>query len=1106
MAGCNVCNRKIQSHSRIMTCSYCLNHVHLNCLPQVTKNDSLYIDRNKNSWFCTVCTSSIFPFNHLSDDDEESFLLSISESWSSETISYDELKQQDKLFTPFDLNEHENMPLYDIDPDIQYYSHLLNGTLHNCDYYLEDGFNKSLSSLNIQDNCISMMHINIRSAVKNLQKLETYLANLNHSFQVTAVSESWLKDHNAPLYCLEGYQAEHNVRPTRGGGGVSLYIRDGIEYTIKKEMNHQNSVIESLFIEISKGQIGNCSDLIIGVIYRPPNTDIKLFNEYMLNILEMIKNENKPSYLLGDYNLNLINAENHTLTQEFLDLMYSHALFPSITKPTRVTTTSATLIDNIFCNNVYNQSDIFTGILYTDVSDHFPVFHIDYSNQLKKAPRQMKRRMYTQANMTLFSEKVRDHDWSPVLSQTDSQAAYTCFFNDYCKMYNECFPIKYIKSGYKTRKPWLTEGIKLSIKKKNKMYRNFIKTKNPNLEISYKKYRNKLNGLLFNAEKDHYDKLISENKDNMKKSWRALKDIINKKKESGASSRFMVNNRIITNKTDICNGFNSFFINVGPNLAKNIPSVNKSPCGYMKNRVVNEIIMAEVLEDEVSDLIKKLKDTSAGWDCIASSVVRKTSDHIISPLAYVFNLSITQGVFPAELKIARVIPLYKAGDPLQFSNYRPVSVLPVFSKILERLMYERLLAFVNKNMILYSYQFGFRFGHSPNLALIILIDKVTNALENGEYVLGLFLDFSKAFDTVNHAILYQKLEYYGIRGTSLDLFRSYLSERAQYVEYNESRSQKQSITCGVPQGSILGPLLFLLYINDLAQVSSKLFSLLFADDSNMFISGHNLSEMVSTMNTEMVKIVEWLQVNKLSLNLKKTHYIIFRKRRSKIVSDHNIVINGITISRTDNTKFLGVIIDDTLSFQQHIKYIKGKVARGIGILYKTKRYLHRKTLIQLYNAFIYPYLNYCIVVWGNTCKTYLAPLVKIQKRAVRLIGGARKFDHSGPIFKELKLLNINEIYVYSLQIVLYRYHHALLPDIFRGFFVSNDSIHNHNTRQSHLLHVPILKTKQAYSTIRKTGVISYNHYSTLIDLNVSIATYKYHLKRHIMDNGVLFMS
>ena len=285
-------------------------------------------------------------------------------------------------------------------------------------------------------------------------------------------------------------------------------------------------------------------------------------------------------------------------------------------------------------------------------------------------------------------------------------------------------------------------------------------------------------------------------------------------------------------------------------------------------------------------------------------MVKKTYSSFIEPITHILNISITEGVFPNELKIAKVIPLFKSGDTMIFSNYRPVSVLPVFSKILERLMYNRLLGFINKHKILYMYQFGFRADHSPNLALLLLVDKLSNALEKGEYVLGLFLDFSKAFDTVNHTILFTKLEHYGIRGVAMNMFKSYLSNRHQYVVYNDTKSENRVITCGVPQGSILGPLLFLLYINDLADVSSVLFSLLFADDSNMFLTGNDPNELIRIMNTEIVKVVDWLRVNKLSLNLKKTHFILFRQQqRSKITISEELIIDQVNIEMKDSTKF-----------------------------------------------------------------------------------------------------------------------------------------------------------------------------------------------------------
>ena len=244
---------------------------------------------------------------------------------------------------------------------------------------------------------------------------------------------------------------------------------------------------------------------------------------------------------------------------------------------------------------------------------------------------------------------------------------------------------------------------------------------------------------------------------------------------------------------------------------------------------------------------------------------------VANPLVYICNMSLSEGVFPKQLKVANVVPLYKCDDLMLFNHYRPVSLLCTLSKVFEKVMLNRLIKYLEKFSILYEYQFVFRRKRSTHLALITLIDKLTQAIENGEYVIGVFLDFSKAFDTVNHEILLDKLYHYGVRGCAHKWFSSYVTDRQQFVTYNGMKSQNQVIKCGVPQGSILGPLLFLIYINDPATACKNTFPILFADDSKLSISGRDSDLIMKTLNEELQEISIWLKANKLSLNIKKTH-------------------------------------------------------------------------------------------------------------------------------------------------------------------------------------------------------------------------------------------
>ena len=348
-----------------------------------------------------------------------------------------------------------------------------------------------------------------------------------------------------------------------------------------------------------------------------------------------------------------------------------------------------------------------------------------------------------------------------------------------------------------------------------------------------------------------------------------------------------------------------------------------------------------------------------------------------------------------------MIPIHKKGSVFAVSNYRPISLLSNFNKIIEKLMYNRLINYLGKLSIISDNQFGFRSKHSTFHALLLLTDKIQKAIDKDTYSCGIFLDLCKAFDTVNQYILLTKLEYYGIRGVAHAWFTSYLSDRKQFVSLHGTNSEYQTLTCGVPQGSVLGPLLFRLYVNDICNCSSIL-------EFHLFV--------------------------------------IFHPLQRKITYQMNLRISNNLIKQDRKVKYLGLIIDSNLNWKSHLHELGKKVARNIGILSKIRHFVNNSILYQLYYSIIYPLLTYGLLVWGNTYHTTLKPIITLQKRALRIITYSKPDEHSDPLFKQLKLLKLVDLVVFHNALFMYQYHKNLLPTSFNNFFEAVSSKHQYNTK------------------------------------------------------------
>ena len=989
--------------------------------------------------------------------------------------------------------------LGDVDPDLNFLN--LNSNI-TCRIFTERSFNKMHSQ-----HKFSIFHANIRSIPENLSKLIYYLQGIDHQFSIFAISETWLKNHNDSLYTMKGYTHTCVNREKRIGGGVALYINNSLSYNLRPDLFIDIVDVNVLFIEIDKSEMKTKANLLIGVCYRAPHVSPSDFIEKLDELLAKLHKEKSIVYFSGDFNLDTlyISPASSNKASEFQNTFLSYSYQPVINgHPTRETDLgSRTLIDNIY-TNVTQSSDIcHGGILETQFSDHYSILAItDFTFNIKKE-RTICKRDFSNKNKSQLRKKLKLQDWTYIYNIDSSPLAFSYFHNQFRYIFEECFPEKYTKITYSNRLPWLSKGLRISIQTKADLHEQFKANPTPENKLTYSKFRNKLTTLMRTTERQYHEDQLELQKNDLRKSWKIIKEIIGKCNTHAKSNlEFNINGLSVNNNQIISDSFNDYFINVGIKLAEEIKDTS-NPLEYVDN-IQNSIFMPHITETEVKNIIQSLKHSSPGWDGMPAHICIPPVDLYIKPLTFIINNSMSEGIFPDEMKLAKVIPIFKSGDKTMISNYRPISVLPFFSKIFEKIMYNHLLDFINENGILYKFQFGFRQKYSTNHAIILLVEKIRNALSTGKIMIGVFLDLKKAFDTVNHDILLRKLYQYGIRGNILSWLKSYLTNRKQFVFLNDTTSATKSISCGVPQGSVLGPLLFILYINDLPKASHLLTPILFADDTSLFIEGSSVLDTISILNNELEKITKWLASNKLTLNIVKSHYMIFHRARIKD-EKCKVLLSNSTLDHVRFTKFLGMIIDEKLNFINHINYIKNKISKGLGIIIKARKYLNKNVLINLYNSYVFPYLIYCVEIWGNTCTTHLDPLIKLQKKIIRVISFSPYKSHTDPLFKNMKILSLNKIVVHRIGMQMYKYHHNTLPDVIIDLFTEHKTKHHHNTRHKHNFRHPLGKQEYMYRNFSFKGIYVWNYITsaTNINLNAQCSTFKYIFKEHLLHNEVI---
>ena len=1082
---CLMCKSYVHSSNPRVRCLICKGLVHKSCL--------LYDD---HYFYCGFCISSSLPFVNLDDDDDFFDEVGITNYTLKNVLS----NVNDKLnLNPYEDLDDNFADHGDLDADSYHYNFICDQILGYCD---SDQLNQFLpeSGSVLQ----SIMHVNARDLKCNMDLLCCNLKTLKHEFSLIGISETWTDLSTESMIHIPGYDKIIRSRVGRKGGGVGLLINSNLNVAIKDRPDLEcidSSIFESLFVQISQPSINHTKDIIVGVVYRPPNSNVCRFIESFSKIIENIINENRPCYILGDFNIDLL--KNNNYSQKFLNQLFSYGFYPKIDRVTRPA--SGTLIDNIFTNT--HDTDSKSGIWIASIADHLPIYITIPNCVLTSAqPKTLcdnfiHKRLYTPENMSKFKSYLSSVDWSRVYNAAGTNNKYSEFLDTVSSAHDLCFPLTKLKINPRQEsKPWITPSILKSIRKKNTMYKQYLKNRSSSTLLEkYKTYKNKLTSVLRIAEKDYYSTKLMHVKDNMGKTWKVINSMTNRNSNWNKITQIEVNNTKIVDPEIIADKFNKFFVNIGPELSNKIPKSNKNASEYLHGHYSKSLFFSPVIDQEIMDIISNLKNsTSTSHDNLPVKIIKYCNSELTPILAYLNNSSISEGVFPDLLKIAKIVPVFKAEDRQTISNYRPISILSPFSKIFEKIIFIRLNKYLIENSILHDSQFGFRSGLSTCMALLKLVDDISGAMDSSIVTVGVFIDLAKAFDTVDHEILLAKLNHYGIRGVVLNWFRSYLGSRQQYVTVNGCNSTLSPIVCGVPQGSILGPLLFLIYINDLNLMSNKLKSIMFADDTNLFISGKSLSEVSKQMNEEMIILSDWFRANLLSLNIKKTSFIIFSHKKN-LAAD--IFIDNNALTRQYETKFLGVIITYNLNWKKHIEVVANKISKNIGIISKIRHLLPSTIIRTIYLTLVEPYISYCNLVWAqdkSTCA--LEKIFKIQKKYCRLITFSHYRSHSNPLFSKLSILTVFDIYKFQLSLYMYKIIniHALRNDFLS--FQYNQTIHGYNTRHKMDIHQTCCRTLSRQKTVKFQGPKVWNNLPIALKQLPSLLVFKRKLKCYLLSS------
>ncbi len=915
---------------------------------------------------------------------------------------------------------------------------------------------------------ITFCCLNIRSLTKHYDSIKTLLNRtkvdcliLNETFLNDSINDYELE---IPDYDL--YRFDRNANSGKfGGGGVAIYAHNKYDFTCIEASKSCTPHSENFWLQLS---LPNTRPTLINAFYRPPDGNVNNFlNSLREQLSVYVQNPASDILMFGDANIDLEKANhNQKLLKNFL---IENNLEQLITRPTRVTNSTSSLLDHIYVNNPDQYSH--RGVLEPGLSDHSLIFTCRKRKKISKTKKTIFIRNYRKFSQDIFCSDIKSADWTPVFTSNNVDDAVTNFNFIFTNILNKNLPLKKIRVRESTV-PWITNEYYSLIDLKEYKSKQYKKCPCP-LHLNEKKdAQRQLQRMKNQLKRNYIETVLDKYKHNSKKLWQNIREFW----PSSKNKKSII--KCINGKSadlDKANELNNHFANIG-NAINNQLHNTENIEDFLPNFHPPIFDLHLVTEIDLIAAIDRLSSSaSCSFDGITSYIVKSGKSELLPVLLYIFNLSIKTKTFPELWKPAKVTPLFKAGDPSDANNYRPISILPTLGKVLERLVHNQLYEYLTANNLLNSCQSGFRKGHSTGTCLIDFLHNIYGEIDEGGACGVLFLDLSKAFDTVDHDIIKIKLKSLGLKEAAITWFSSYLKGRTQQTQVGNSLSSPMHTSSGVPQGSILGPLLFVCYVNDLPKFCKNLQPFMYADDTALLVKGKNIMEIQNQLQYDFNQILRWLSANRLSLNAKKTKSMLLCHSRSPLANTTLHINCGETIIEPVRTmKYLGIHLDNHLSFNEHIENTIKKVNQRTRIMWKVRNFIDLNLATYLYKTLIHPLYTYCDFVYDGCNASNKLKLEISQNAALRAVN---KSPYDYPIARlhdDLEIDNLTTSRQKSTLKIVYRALSNTGPERLNNMFTVYEPNRQLRSANEKLILPPKTRTKFAENDIAYRGCTYWN--------------------------------